>query len=206
LPPCHSGVFPLDHGPESQWSRGELHPGFPRARRASSYWTTTPFQTAVASQQEAVKHEQYCLLLTGCCRLKVTGVGVEPTLDRLSTCRLCRLAYPVVSVRGPGIEPGDQAYETRASTSPPRNSVADPGVEPGKPGISDPVGHRPVRNFSGDGGSRTHTVRFLRAPPLPVGPHHRLGSSKFKMNSSKLNTTHSWTHTGSVYSSLNFSF
>ena len=35
----------------------------------------------------------------------VTGVGVEPTLDRLSTCRLYQLAYPVIQSRSLGLEP-----------------------------------------------------------------------------------------------------
>ncbi len=43
LPPCHSGVIPLDHRPEVEWNRGELHPDLPRARRASSCWTTIPW-------------------------------------------------------------------------------------------------------------------------------------------------------------------
>src|SRR5262249_5456057 len=30
---------------------------------------------------------------------RVTEVGVEPTQHRLSTCRLCRLAYPVVQLQ-----------------------------------------------------------------------------------------------------------
>ena len=29
----------------------------------------------------------------------MTEVGVEPTLHRFSTCRLCRLAYPVVQLQ-----------------------------------------------------------------------------------------------------------
>ena len=51
--------------------------------------------------------------------LRVTEVGVEPTSSRLSTCRLCQLAYPVVQLRSLGIEPSVQAYETRPSASPP---------------------------------------------------------------------------------------
>jgi hypothetical protein len=48
----------------------------------------------------------------------VTGVGVEPTLGRFSTCRLYQLAYPVVRARcepiaGPGLEPGCRAYQTQ---------------------------------------------------------------------------------------------
>ena len=51
-------------------------------------------------------------LLTSDSRLpRVTEVGVEPTLHRLSTCRLCQLAYPVDQLpRGGGrvAAPGDR--------------------------------------------------------------------------------------------------
>lgn len=60
LPPCHGGVFPLDHKPGCQWNRRELHPDSSRAKRVSSCWTTDPI-------------------------VRMTGVGVEPTTIRLST-------------------------------------------------------------------------------------------------------------------------
>ncbi len=62
---------------------------------------------------------------------QVTEVGVEPTRDRLSTCRLYQLAYSVNPSRSLGLEPGIRAYETQSSACPPAiQSVADLGVEP----------------------------------------------------------------------------
>ena len=69
----------------------------------------------------------------------VTEVGVEPTLHRLSTCRLCRLAYPVISARrarrprpvaDPGVEPGLQAYETRTGRPVCKAFAVTVGFEP----------------------------------------------------------------------------
>ena len=90
----HSSGPPASTVDRGQWSRGELNPDAVLARHSSS-----PLASA-----------------------SVTEVGVEPTQHRLSTCRLCRLAYPVVQLRSPGLEPGSQAYETRPSTRPPAST------------------------------------------------------------------------------------
>ena len=38
----------------------------------------------------------------------MTEVGVEPTLRRLSTCRLCQLAYPVVQLQTRELNPASR--------------------------------------------------------------------------------------------------
>ena len=88
LPACHTDVIPLDHRPilRSVESRG------------------------VAPRSPVCKTG---ILLLDDEPISVTEVGVEPTLHRLSTCRLYRLAYPVIELRSLGLEPRNQAYETR---------------------------------------------------------------------------------------------
>ena len=93
-------------------------------------------------------------------------MGVEPTLDRLSTCRLYQLAYPVASnSRGAwDSNPACQAYETRPGACPParrfqlRTWELNPASRLMRPGRA-PA--RPQFIISGDGGIRTHTVHVL---------------------------------------------
>src|SRR5262249_53668965 len=45
FPARQAGVLPLDDRPDSrQWTAGDSHPDFPRARRTSSCWTSSPVQ------------------------------------------------------------------------------------------------------------------------------------------------------------------
>ena len=105
-----------------QWNRRELNPDVVFARHNSR-----PRAIPVSS---------------------VTGVGVEPTTSRLSTCRLYQLAYPVsfIQSRSLGLEPRSQAYETRLNTRPPAKRVADLGVEPSVQAYETRSGSRPVCN------------------------------------------------------------
>ncbi len=138
-----------------QWNRGESNPAAVLARHRSRP-RAIPFvqwiPRGVAPRFPACEAGVFLLddgpMLLSAPRkgAGVTRVGVEPTLDRLSTCRLYQLAYLVIQLRSPGIEPGRQAYETRPNTSPPAM-----------------IWH------SDQGGSRTHNRQVLNLPALPVG-------------------------------------
>ena len=43
FPVCRTDVLLLDDRPDGQWTARDLNPHFPRARRASSRWTSSPF-------------------------------------------------------------------------------------------------------------------------------------------------------------------
>ena len=63
--------------------------------------------------------------------VRVAKVGFEPTLDRLSTCSLCLLAYLAVKSREPDLNRRGTAYETvlEPDSSPPRVTVTKGRVE-----------------------------------------------------------------------------
>ena len=102
-PRCKRGIFPLDE-PQMccQRSVWELNPVFRLTTAACSLSTYRPIAISDPGWNRTITFlhvTQVSSPLDHGINLSVTEVGVEPTLHRLSTCRLCRLAYPVLSCR-----------------------------------------------------------------------------------------------------------
>lgn len=70
---CQTRVIPLDHEPHRQWIPRGVAPRSPACEAGVFLLDDGPSS--------------------------VTEVGIEPTLHRFSTCRLCRLAYPVIQLQ-----------------------------------------------------------------------------------------------------------
>ena len=109
LPPCHSGVIPLDHRPVAMESRG-VEP-----RRRVCKTQLQPAGVPVSDRSGSRTHTHQVLGLTP------LPVGVPGRVGR---------AVPD-AVADPGVEPGLQAYETRTGAGPSAR-VARPGLEPGR--------------------------------------------------------------------------
>lgn len=93
--------------------------------------------------------------------------GVIP-LDHRPRSGTAGSCTPISRVRNVCLPLGRRPHRVRGV----RPGVADLGVEPSHQAYETQSSAGPSA-ISGDGGSRTHTKRFLRPLPLPVGLHHR---------------------------------
>lgn len=76
---CKTQLSPASD-PGIQWTRGELHPDFSRAKRASSCWTTAPSVGAFGRRVTPVGLEP----------TRLTAAGSQPTLTTSSSTRSSR--------------------------------------------------------------------------------------------------------------------
>ena len=86
-----------------QWTSGESNPDYLGANQASSHWTSSPCCFTERSVREL--NPAFLLTMQVCCRNTYSS-GSNP------------------QVASPGIEPGDQPYESQLSTNWPASSVS----------------------------------------------------------------------------------